>query len=103
MATIRIPFYQLHNRSTTMETIEIENLKCSGCANTIKNKLMSINGVVDVIVNQETETVIVEGTAHRTELIELLSAIGYPEIGNNSVGKKMMSYISCASGKFSEN
>lgn len=102
MATIRIPFYQL-NQSITMETIEIENLKCKGCANTIKNKLMRIEGVKDVIVNKETETVTVEGSAKRAELVAILSSIGYPEKGKNSAGKKMMSYMSCATGKFSEN
>lgn len=86
-----------------METIEIENLKCNGCASTIKNKLMGIEGVVNVMVNKETETVIVEGTANRAELVDILSSIGYPEKGKNTLSKKMMSYISCASGKFSEN
>lgn len=86
-----------------METIEVENLKCNGCANTIKNKLMSIDGVTNVEVNKETETVVVEGTANRKDLVAMLSSIGYPEKGNNSVGKKMMSYISCATGKISGN
>lgn len=102
MPAIRIPFYQLH-KNITMETIEIENLKCNGCASTIKNKLMGMEGVANVIVNKETETVIVEGTANRKDLVTMLSSIGYPEKGNNSVSKKMMSYISCATGKFSEN
>lgn len=100
MATIRIPFFQVNHKSIKMENIEIENLKCSGCVSTIKTKLMNVYGVTEVIVNKDTETVIVEGTANRSEIVDVLSAIGYPEKGNNSVSKKMMSYISCATGKF---
>jgi copper chaperone CopZ len=85
-----------------INTIEIENLKCGGCASSIKKKLMNIRGVLAVEVNRENETVTIEGSVHRDELTKALSEMGYPEKGENTIGKKLISYVSCVSGKFSD-
>ena len=83
-------------------TIEIQNLKCGGCANTITTKISDINGVSDVNVDVQTSTV--SFTAQTEEIVELvkqkLSTIGYPAVGEkNSVVSKAKSFVSCASGK----
>ena len=90
-----------------METIEIANLKCGGCVNTVKKGLLSIEGLNEVEVDLENSKVMVATKDDRTliKVKEKLSKMGYPEIGHtNSVLHKAKSFVSCASGKItSEN
>lgn len=79
--------------------IEVENIKCGGCINSIKNALTKIEGVSEVSIDKETETIEVESSTEREEIIKILSNLGYPEKGNNTLLKKAKSYISCAIGK----
>ncbi|MCS6818912.1 MAG: heavy metal-associated domain-containing protein [Chitinophagales bacterium] len=78
---------------------EIENLKCSGCANSIQKALQQKHGVELVVVDLHNKKVTVEGTADRAVLLNTLSSLGYPEKGSNSLTKKAVSYISCMTGK----
>ena len=59
-------------------TIEVENIKCGGCINSIKTALQKIATVSDVEINKETDTIIVNAETERELLIETLSKIGYP-------------------------
>lgn len=79
--------------------IEVENIKCGGCANSIKTALLKIKQVESVKVDKETETITVTGTADVIEIKAKLNALGYPEKGNNSTLKQMKSFVSCAIGK----
>lgn len=82
--------------------IEIENLKCNGCANTIKKSISRMNGVKNVEVLFEPESVAIEYDENeigREDFVQLLSKLGYPERGNNSLIKNMKSYVSCAIGR----
>ncbi|MCS6822087.1 MAG: heavy-metal-associated domain-containing protein [Microscillaceae bacterium] len=80
--------------------IQVENIKCGGCMNSIKKALQAIEGVQTVEVWKETETVIVEGVANLYHKItEKLASLGYPEKGNNNLLHKAKSYISCAVGR----
>jgi len=81
--------------------IEVENIKCGGCMNSIKNALTKIEGVSEVSIDKETETIEVESTTEREKLVKIVSDIGYPEKGNNTLLKKAKSYVSCAVGKMS--
>ncbi len=81
--------------------IEVENIKCGGCMNSIKNALTKIEGVSEVSIDKETETIEVESTTEREKLVKILSDLGYPEKGNNTLLKKAKSYVSCAVGKMS--
>lgn len=38
-------------------TLEIQNLKCGGCTQTISSKLLALQGVYAVTVNHENHTV----------------------------------------------
>ncbi len=78
---------------------EVENIKCGGCANSIKTALLKIHDVQSVEVNKETETITVTGTANILEIKEKLNSLGYPEKGDNSTIKQMKSFVSCAIGK----
>ncbi len=85
-----------------MTTINIQNLKCGGCANTITTKIAAVEGITNVAVSVEDATVSFnhETEANVTAAKEKLAAIGYPEVGDkNSVVSKAKSFVSCATGK----
>ena len=88
-----------------METkIQIQNLKCGGCANTITKNIAIMEAVTNVSVNVEESTVTFnyETEAQLVEVKEKLKTLGYPEDGaTNSLGSKAKSYVSCAIGKMS--
>ena len=81
--------------------IQIENLKCGGCAATIKKGISAINGVNDVAVDVENSIVTIDSeNANLVEIKEKLSKLGYPEVGDkNSVLHKAKSFVSCAVGR----
>jgi copper chaperone len=86
--------------------IEVENIKCSGCANTIEYRLKKIDTVLQVSVDIEQGRVTVEaGDDSRAQLVAALLTSGYPEKGTTEGIKaataKAKSYVSCAIGKIS--
>jgi copper chaperone CopZ len=83
----------------------VANLKCSGCAKTIQNKLSEIPGVLTVKVDPEQASVKVEHeeSTLRSSISEHLKTLGYPEIGDdNNLLTQMKSYASCMIGKLSD-
>jgi copper chaperone len=89
------------------DVILIDNLKCGGCANSIKNALKKIEGVQKVFINQTDQSVSVvhEETVERGSLTSVLHTLGYPETGTAAGLDKMVSsaksYVSCAIGRLS--
>jgi len=81
------------------QTVTVENIKCEGCANSIKTALMKINGVDNVSIDKDTETVTIDGMVEKESLIQMLSKLGYPEKGNNTLFRQAKSYVSCVIGK----
>jgi copper chaperone len=81
--------------------IQIENLKCGGCASTIKKGILSIEAVKEVAIDIENS--IVSITSEKENLEEIkhkLSTLGYPETGDkNTVLHKAKSFVSCAVGR----
>lgn len=84
--------------------INIQNLKCGGCAHTITTKLTELNGINNVEVHVESTSV----SFNYNNDVELalvknkLKTLGYPiEGGKNSVISKAKSFVSCATGKMS--
>lgn len=85
-----------------MTTIEILNLKCGGCANSIKKGILTIDGIDEVSVDLETSKVTVNTVDEQVVLKvkEKLSSMGYPEVGDsNTVLHKAKSFVSCATGR----
>ncbi len=82
-------------------SIFIENLKCGGCAATIKKGMLGIDSVESVEVNVETSEVTVSHSKDVISLLkEKLSKLGYPETGDkNTVVHKAKSFVSCAVGR----
>ena len=84
--------------------IEVENIRCGGCANTIGKQLRKIGGVAGVEVDIENGRVAVEaGEDCREKLVATLLASGYPEKGSaegiKAASAKARSFVSCAIGK----
>jgi copper chaperone CopZ len=91
------------------QTIEVDNVRCEGCANTIKTALNK-EGFDEVKIDLSCEprkvTANVEDEAQAAQFREILRKLGYPlcdeEISfGNSATLKAKSFISCAVGKFS--
>lgn len=83
-------------------TIEVQNLKCGGCANTITTKLEHIKEVSNIAVDVEKSEITFDYDSEITLLNakEALKNAGYPEINDdNSLITKAKSYVSCAIGK----
>jgi copper chaperone len=87
--------------------IDVENIKCGGCANSITSGLKALEGVVSVHVDVERGRVTVTGDdALRPAVSGHLQQLGYPEVGSTaglaSAKAKAKSFVSCAVGRFSD-
>lgn len=83
-------------------TLEILNVKCGGCANSVKKGLMSIEGIENIEVDIEKGIVSFDAASNDSVNLakEKLSNMGYPENGDaNTIMHKAKSFVSCATGK----
>lgn len=94
----------------TLIKLEIENIKCGGCAKTVEKSLESIDGLnsisVDVVegsVSFDVEDVLDEKSLEqlRNSAIKKLANAGYPIKGTGNSWQKAKSYVSCAKGRMS--
>lgn len=85
-----------------MTTIEVLNLKCGGCANTIKKGLLSLNNINEVTIDVEKSLITVD-TQNQEDLNNVkykLQKMGYPQVGDdNTLVHKAKSFVSCATGR----
>lgn len=85
-------------------TVAVENIKCGGCANTIRGKLVEQQLAREVEVDIERGQVHVEGNPEwRDQVVTALARMGYPEVGSveglKSAAAKAKSFVSCAIGR----
>ena len=94
-----------------LETVEVANVRCSGCAATI-TKALEEEGFTEISVDLSCEprkvTAKTAVEARSAQFRAILKKLGYPlydeEIGYiNSVGLKVKSVVSCSIGKFTVN
>ena len=88
--------------------IQVENIKCGGCANTIKNRIAELDGVSAVDVDIAGGIVSVEGSDDtRATVSAKLLKLGYPESGTaegiKAAAAKAKSFVSCAVGRMSSD
>jgi copper chaperone len=80
--------------------IKVENIKCHGCANSIKNGLLKVKGVEDVDVRIDQGIIDVNGKdIDRDEIVSRLHSMGYPEPGQGSGLTTATSFVSCMIGR----
>jgi len=87
--------------------LEVENIKCGGCANTINNKVSAFEGVTQVDVDIEAGKVSILGDINRRDdYASGLAKLGYPEAGSvqglKSASARAKSFVSCAVGRASD-
>lgn len=86
--------------------IEVENIRCGGCANTITKKLQEDERVQSVNVDIENQAItLVSDEDIQTDVAKVLLGLGYPEKGSvdgiKALKGKAKSVVSCAIGKIS--
>ena len=88
-------------------SINVENIRCGGCANTITKKLKALDGIndVEVAIEDQIVTIDTDNEAMREPAAKALFAMGYPEKGSvegvEALKEKAKSVVSCAVGKMS--
>jgi copper chaperone len=85
-------------------TIIVENIKCGGCANSIRRKVLDAELANEVDVEVESGSVHLHGDpSRRAEAVTLLAGMGYPETGSvegvRAAAAKAKSFVSCAVGR----
>lgn len=83
------------------EKLLLANIKCSGCATTIKNELLKIKGVANITVDIENDSIDLSyNETDRELIIHRLHSLGYPEATEkNGLLLQLKSYSSCMIGK----
>jgi len=87
------------------QTYEVENVKCEGCANTLKSKLKGTFGNVEVDLEVMPRKITLDIKETQVEELKIqLRNLGYPlttdELSTlQNVGAKAKSFVSCAIGK----
>ena len=86
-------------------TFQVQNVKCSGCANTLREKLAETFGEVEVNLEVEPREITLDIDEERIdELGSALKQLGYPFVGEemgfvDTASTKAKSFVSCAIGK----
>lgn len=84
---------------------EVENVKCGGCASTLKKALLEDFGEVEVNLETIPRQITIEAEDIDDESLKLkLRSIGYPLSNDElstlqNVNAKAKSFVSCAIGK----
>lgn len=87
--------------------IEVDNIKCGGCANTIRKRLQALPGVGEVeVMVAEGKVRVAADESQRAAVVETLLQAGYPETGSAqgmaSLKAKATSFVSCAIGRMGD-
>ncbi len=83
------------------EKVIVANIKCNGCATSIKNELLKMQGVKSVEVDVENDSIDLSyENIQRDLIISKLYSLGYPEATEkNGLLLQLKSYTSCMIGK----
>ena len=87
------------------QTFQVHNVKCNGCATTLKERLFETFGEVTVDLSVEPREITLEIAPEKVDsLAKALKQLGYPLVGESmglfeSASTKAMSFVSCAVGK----
>ena len=85
-------------------TLTVENIKCGGCANSIRKRLIDLALADGVEVDVDQGAVRIDGNPmRRPEAVAALAGMGYPETGSvegvRAAAAKAKSFVSCAVGR----
>ncbi len=88
--------------------LEVENIKCGGCANTIQTKINKQHKLENLEVDVENGFVKFEAaTDISKEVAVTLKSLGYPKAGSvegfDNIKAKAKSFASCAVGRMQKD
>lgn len=91
---------------SSVQKIDVENIKCGGCERSIRKGLGPIEGISQLEVDRGNQQIRFTGTElHRTIVAKTLRDMGYPEkdtlTGVNAGIANAKSFVSCAIGRIS--
>ena len=87
------------------QTFQVKNVKCGGCAGTLKKALLDVFGEVKVNLEVEPREITLELAEGQEEALKLkLRSLGYPLVTDElsmfqTVETTAKSFVSCAIGK----
>ena len=86
--------------------VHVENIKCGGCEKSIIKGLTSIEGLSNIAIDRDQQSIRMTADASlREALVSKLKSMGYPEHGSVSgldAGlANAKSFVSCAVGRVS--
>ena len=87
------------------KTFEVKNVKCGGCASTLKKSLLDKFGEVEVNLDVEPRKITLNMKGKDEEVLKLkLRKLGYPLVSDelsafSTVSTTAKSFFSCAIGK----
>ena len=87
------------------KTYEVQNVKCGGCASTLKKSLHEAFGEVEVDLDAMPRKITLDIEDDQEETLKLaLRKLGYPLVGDElgtfaTIETKAKSFVSCAIGK----
>ena len=88
-------------------TLEVENVKCGGCASTLTKALKADYGEVEVNLEKTPREITLDISDDNMENLKLkLRTLGYPLVDDElstfqTINTKAKSFVSCAIGKMS--
>jgi copper chaperone CopZ len=88
-----------------IQTFKVINVKCGGCAGTLKSKLLEEFGEVEVNLEKEPREITLDIEENNiSKLGEALKKLGYPFASEkmgfvDGTSAKAKSFVSCAIGK----
>jgi len=91
------------------QTFEVINVKCGGCAGTLKSKLKDEFGEVEVDLDVTPRKITLDiEDSQLDDLAHELRKLGYPLVTDDldlleSTSAKAKSFVSCAIGKMNEH
>ncbi len=91
------------------QTFQVENVKCGGCASTLKKKLKDSFGEVEVDLDKLPREITLDIDPQREVEFEVaLKKLGYPLSSDrlgfvDAASTKAKSFVSCAIGKMDKN
>lgn len=85
--------------------LDLENLDCEGCANSVRRSMLRQVGILSVHVEVKASRVHLscEDDVDRKHIISVLEHLGYPALGRNSMLSMARAKLSCELGKLRHN
>ena len=81
--------------------LDLENLDCDGCANTIRRAMLRQPGLLSVHIDVKGARVSLscEDDVDRSHIVSVLENLGYPPLGRNTMLAIARYKLSCELGK----